>query len=811
MNNRHNYFVAGSTFAVSFIVYLITLAPTVSLWDCGEFIASSVSLGVPHPPGAPFYLLVGRFFSMLPFSVDIAYRVNMLSALTSALSVMFLYLIIVQLIKVFYGPVDTFEKKLVVFSGGVIGALTFAFTETFWFNATEAEVYAVSMLLTAVPLYLVLKWMEIRKEEISIRLLIFSCYLFGLAVGVHLLNLLVIPALLLLIFFYDFTIFKYIVFWGFISLIIAAGAAFFSWPLNFFIIPAALVIIYMLNRELFSNGKFWAAAILMFVIGGSTYIAIYIRSNLGPFINENDPSTLTAFMKYWNREQYGQQSLFLTLFDREAPFWKYQFSKMYLRYFGWNFIGKGTTLGPDRFIVEIISTKGLYFLPFILGLIGAVIHFIKDWRRALAVFAMFIMTGIAVIVYLNQPDPQPRERDYVYVGSFFAFAIWIGVGFTGIIDYVKNSVTSSGAVRHAALGAVIGIGFVIGPLIEYKQNFDGSDRRGNYFAWDYSYNILQSCEENSILFTNGDNDTFPLWYLQVVEGVRTDITIINLSLLNTEWYIRQLKYGNPLYEPLPITLNDDQISTIQPRPWETQTVTIPVPAEVYNEYIQDVHPVFTMQEQQEATRISVSVDPTISARIGNTDYRGLRVQDYMVLHLIAVNQWERPVYFALTIPNSNKVNLMPHLRLEGMAYKLVPYDGSNLAADVLARNLLERFSYREFNNPDVYYNVQKLDLFQNLRTAYYIGIDFYWRNRFYDQARELLDAIFSYIPEEVAPIPNVQLAAQFARIYNDVGERNKGIEILQRLLERQDVSDDFKVDIAQLLALQFNDYDQAVG
>jgi len=759
MREKEHFFSAAFTFVASFVVYVITLAPSVSLWDCGEFITSSVTLGVPHPPGAPFYLLIGRVFSMLPFGSDMAYRVNLISPLTSALSIMFLYLIIVRLIKEYYGKPKEFDQKIIVYGGGIIGALTFAFTETFWFNATEAEVYAVSMLVTVLPLYLAIKWMGAAEDSSSLRLLVICAYISGLAVGVHLLNLLVLPSIFLLIYFY--------------------------------------------NRKLLLNVRLWGIVAVVLIAGFSTYMIIYIRANLGPFLNENDPSNFERFMSYWNREQYGRESLFLTFFERKASFWAYQVKKMYLRYFAWNFMGNGTTLGPDRYIIESFSPNGLLYMPFLLGIAGLYFHFKKDWRRALAILVMFIMTGIAIVIYLNQPDPQPRERDYVYVGSFFAFAIWIGIGFAAILEKVIDLFRDSGMMKNIAMGTVVGFGIVMGPFIEFNHNFDRSDRRGLYFASDYSYNILATCEENAILFTNGDNDTFPLWYLQAVEGVRRDVTVVNLSLLNTNWYIKQLKYGNPIYDPLPITLDDDRIEGIGPMQWNAQTIRVPVPADVYNSFVKEIHPIFGLTEVKRDTAMTFTVKPTLFDR-------GLRVQDFMIVNIIYANQWKRPVYFAMTVPGSNKAGLEGNLRIDGMAFKLVPYGSQYLAPDVLTRNLLERYHYRGFDDPEVYYNVQKRDLFQNLRTCFLVGADFYWRNNMYDEMLKLLEAQDKFMPEDVLPIPNFQFAATIARMYDDGGRKDVALEKLQRVIEREDVNDDVRVEIAQVFMVQMNAVDRAI-
>jgi hypothetical protein len=317
----------------------------------------------------------------------------------------------VRFIQEWRGQAKTFEEKVIVNAGGFIGAMSFAFTDTLWFNAVETEVYAMSIFLTALTFWLVLIWMDNHKDYKSVRFLLLVIYLFGLGAGVHLLNLLVIPSILLLIFFTE--------------------------------------------KKLLLRYDLWGALPILIIIGYSTYFMIIIRAGLHPAINENNPDSWENIVKYLKREQYGTESQFSILFNRAAPFWAYQVKKMFLRYFGWQFIGKGTAIGPDGYIAENLSFRGLYGLPFILGIAGMVHHFYKDWKRALSVLIFFIMTGIAIVVYLNQPDPQPRERDYVYVGCFLAFAIWIGIGMVGILEGIITKLKENVNLKWIAVSAVI--------------------------------------------------------------------------------------------------------------------------------------------------------------------------------------------------------------------------------------------------------------------------------------------------------------------------------------------------------------------
>jgi len=747
------YIFGAISFLVPLIVYLDTVSPTVSFWDCGEFIACSYTMGVPHPPGAPMYLLIGRLFTLLPIPGDIAFRVNIISVLCSVATVVLLYLTIVRLIKEWWSHKDITNSFIIYFSS-CIGALSFTFTDTFWFNAVEAEVYALSMFLTALVLYLAILWMDNCKEYASVRFLLFSVYLFGLAVGVHLLNLLVIPSILVLIIFTD--------------------------------------------KEVLANINLWALVPLLVFLGISTYLVIYIRSGMDPMIDENNPENWENFQKYLNREQYGQESMFLTIFDRKAPFWEYQIKKMYLRYFGWNFIGEGTIAGIDRGAKELISFRGLYGLPFLLGMIGMLHHFRRDWKRAFSIMLLFIMTGIAITIYLNQPDPQPRERDYVYVGSFFAFAIWIGIGMQAIFELIKEVLSSASKLFKPALITAGGLILLLVPLNMARFNYDSQDRSGNYIPWDYSYNILQSCEKDAILFTNGDNDTFPLWYLQTVEGIRTDVKIVNLSLLNTDWYIMQLKHKMGV----PVSLPDNRIKDITPILWEeTKTVAIDVQKNDVEKFYYEYKEFQRRNLEPEKTKISIKLGPTFMGRF-------LRVQDYMILHILYENQWEYPVYFALTVPQNNQVNLSEYTRMEGLASKIVPFKNTMGSLERLRENLFEKFKFRNLDNPEVYYDVQSKSLLLNYRSAFLQLAYMYIVKGNKEEAGNVLDKMEEFLPQKVIPIEDFRMTLQIGKMFYQVGKNDKFREMLSYLLDKfEDMQK--RIEVAQHYQYLLKDYEKA--
>lgn len=805
-HQKLNKIIGFAVFVISLIVYGKTVAPTTSYWDCGEFITSSYILGVPHPPGAPLHVLVGRVFTMIPdwLISDIGLRVNMISVLLSALSVMFAYLIIVRLIREFKGIPETIDQKINIYTAGVIGALGFAFTDSQWFNAVEAEVYAVSIFFTAIVVWLILVWLEKAENPVNDKILVFIAYLIGLATGVHLLNILAIPTLFLIVYFKKSALnIKTFSLWA--AGAIAAFAAIYPglvqgipWLLNkFSFLTIGLVtlgvffaIVYAVKNQkrLLSLGLM---SILLVSVGYSTYTALYIRSDMRPAINENHPNTPQKFVSYLNREQYGD----IPLTDRRSPMWEYQIKKMYVRYFGWQFIGQGMTLGRDNYIVETLSLHGLMGLPFIIGLVGMFFHFNRDWKRASSILTLFIMTGIAITIYLNQDDPQPRERDYAYVGSFFAFSIWIGMGASAILELVQNAFRQNSSLRKVGIGLTILLLIVAVPSNLYQHNAHSHDRSGNYVAFDYSYNILQSCGPNAILFTNGDNDTFPLWYLQYVEGIRDDVRVVNLSLLNTPWYIKQLRDEEP---KVPITFTDAQIDQLGPALWsEPKMARVEVPRD---KLIKE----FEKGEDNASISIEdVPQNPAIEFELAHTKiiqgHPVLLVQDRMIIHILATNKFKKPVYFAVTVSPTNMLNLdnkrnvegsKNYLRMDGLAFQVMPYGGPRndfISPVKLEANLFENFKYRNLDNPEVYYNNNILGLLQNYRSAF-LRLTNYYRTQGLTQSNKekalaVLQKMDEVMPEEVIPLRDFRLSLNFGQMYSDFGSRDGLIKRLDKIAE----------------------------
>lgn len=811
-----NRLFAILVFIYSLVIYLFTLAPTASFWDSGEFIAVAHGLQVTHPPGAPLYLLIGRLFSMFASPEWVSWCVNLLSAVASALTVMLLYLIIVRLVREWL-PSDnskwTIGDSIGMYGGAIIGAVTFAVTDSFWFNAVEAEVYALSMFFTAIAVWLALKWSEVHDQPGNERWLVLISYMFGLAMGVHLLNLLVIFFVALIIYFkkYDFSIVSlgiaailasasFLLIYPFTmksiaGMALAVGEATFGFinPVVFFAIIGITVVggIIYTHKMGYKFANIFLISYFMILIGFSSYSLVIIRSIADPPIDENDPETIEAFIKYINRDQYGDTPILIGYsyenevggLDRSAEklfprrhssdprhqqlyadyssdmsyFWGYQVYHMYIRYFNWQFIGResdiqdtGTATGfGESDFKDNHAHNVYYFLPFLLGLFGMLYHFQRDWKRAFSVLALFLMTGFFILLYLNQTPYQPRERDYSYVGSFFAFAIWIGIGTTALIDWLRQAGKNENA---PAMYGVLAVVFTAIPAWMLYQNYHDHDRSGNYAAPDYAWNLLQSVAPYGVLFTNGDNDTFPLWYAQEVEGVRTDVRVANLSLLNTDWYIKQLKnqwsHESP---PIKFAVTDEQIARLEEKFssqraedwWTPQTVVVPVNKNLLRGKVDNPENMKQWFSLENKSPLNPNADlPSFNKMafdipidsldeqvdwffqgnfLGNFQEQEIyytRIQDDMVMDILKSNDWIRPVYFAVTVSRDGQIGLQNYFRTEGQAYRVVPQKGVGPTQSLNPTThgkRLRTFRFRNLDNPDVYYDENVRRMTENYR------------------------------------------------------------------------------------------------
>ena len=885
-----NRLIAFFIFLLTFVVYFDTMAPTVSYWDCGEFIAVSHTLGVPHPPGSPFFLLLGRIFSMLPFSEDIAFRVNIISPLVSALAVMLLYLSIVKVVTHWRGEIKNISDSLIVFGGGVSGALAFAFTDSHWFNAVEAEVYAFSTFFTAIVVWLILLWNEKADQKGHERYLLIIAYMIGLATGLHLLNLLAIPFITLIIYFRKYkvewktfginvlitAVIFFVIHNGIIKGLPKMAAGFLGvWGTAFLIFSIfGLMVWAILNKQHLIS--FAATSVVLVLLGYSTYTMIFIRSNQDPTIDENDPETVEAMISYLEREQYGSVGQFprrfkglRQMYEVVGPpasngeyssrqksqyrkidmskqwdfFWNYQIKKMYNRYFLWQFAGRGpstesgvTAMGANSREDGVHWSQFGLPLALIIGLIGMFYHGSKDQRMSFSVMSLFLLTGYAIIIYLNQDDPQPRERDYSYVGSFFAFSIWIGAGVSAIGEFIEKKIGETN-LRNRLLSIMLVLVIAFMPGVMMSVNYHSHDRSGNYVAWDYSYNILQSVGPNGILFTNGDNDTFPLWYLQEVENVRKDVAVVNLSLLNTPWYIKQWKEARPENTKF-INLSDNQVDAITSRlqRWEEKKVQVPVNNDPKNDQ----------------GYIEWNLKPTFAGQ-------ALRVQDIMILRIIKDANWKVPIYFAVTVSQSNRIGLDSYLDMQGLTFQLKSHKTDPVDQDMMYKNLMTQigpdnwstgfdisefrsdvneeninwsrdyqpgYMYRNLGNEKIYYNDQIIRLLQNYRSAYMqLAVTYYMdyqkekRKKNPDdyiladlssKSVAVLDQMRFNIPEETIPITSEDLHYQVARLYGDLDRKESMENIIEDLIAMEGVSPSNKVEYANVYYRELDDPETAV-
>ncbi len=828
-HRTRNIFFAVVSFITAFVVYALTVAPTASFWDPAEYIAISHTLQIAHPPGSPFFALWGRLFSMFVPAEYVALSINMISVIASSFTIMLLYLVIVRLIEEWRGPADKMDlmDQIGLYAGGLFGSITFIFTHTHWFNAVEAEMYASSMFFTALVVWVALKWSENHDKPRSERWLVLIAYIFGLGIGVHLLNLLALFFVALIIYFKkkDFTFISFTLMGALACLAFLLVYPFtivnlphmagqieqmtygLVGPATFMVFVIAVVVyaIHYTQKKGLRTANLVALSYAVILIGYSSYAMVYIRSQAEPAIDENDPSTIEAFVSYLKREQYGDVPLlrgptydnrtgridrdnevffprrhsgraqhldYYANFDSDWQFfWQYQVYHMYLRYFNWNFIGRESDIQDSSWYSGFGETphsqnpanSGYFYLPLLLGLLGMLYHFRNDWQRAFSVLVLFVMTGLAIIFYLNQSPMEPRERDYAYVGSFFAFSIWIGMGATAVVELLKDWFGRKPQLTYITLGLM----FLAVPFWMAKENWPSHDRSNNYVARDYAYNLLNSLEPNAILFTNGDNDTFPLWYLQEVEGVRTDVRVVNLSLLNTDWYIKQLRDRHTHESsPLPIRLTDEEIERLTSEldlhdPGEQ---VIPVNHallrtvfgeedglggknlaggesaardltandlagidgvvfdEVFENQLQSAIP-FTIP----ADSLDDAVRWQLEGRFAGQDAEGnpryfLQVQDELILELLENSDWMRPIYFANTVSREGQLGLHPYFQFEGKAFRVVPKRrdvGSFGYVDPDVHiDRLKRFRFQEWNNPDVYFDENIRRMLLNYRYGF---------------------------------------------------------------------------------------------
>ena len=868
---RINRIVSAFVAVAASLVYLATIEPTTSFWDCGEFIASSYKLEVGHPPGNPVFNLFARIFTLFTDAEHAAVAVNAMSALCSGFTIFFLYLTIVHFgrrINEKRGRPLTLGSAIGLMGAGLVGAFAYCFSDTFWFSAVEGEVYAMSSLFTAVVFWAALKWEEESDLPYANRWLVLICFLMGLSIGVHLLNLLTIPAIVFLIYYKKHP--EKVSFWRGVGVLALSGVILAV--ILFLIIPylprmaagidrlfvngfgarfdvgATIFMVLVLAACFFllwffrKNNKALAHTITLMVttiiIGYSLFTITVIRSSTGTPTNEYQPDNPYTLIRYLGREQYGSNPIlygqtFNSPYEvEEKPYWTpldgkyyhalnvdatypagtkmlfprmwngfderykefyktyvtktkprranlygksytfqmptmkdnlhfffdYQVNYMYVRYFMWNFVGRQNDLHGDipgdltrgnwesgiRFLDEARlgdqsaapdflahnrAKNHYFFLPLLLGLIGFFFQLKHDPRNSWVTGMLFLLTGLAIVVYLNQPPYQVRERDYAYAGSFYVFALWIGLGVTALQNWLEQLSKKQDGVPAAALAVALGL---VVPVLMGAQNWDDHDRSGRYTARDLAWNHLCGLDPQALLVTHGDNDTFPLWYAQEVEGVRTDVRIMNSSLLGTDWYIDQMKCR--FYESDPVNISIPRIQYLYGTNDYTPVIDVvdhPVLAseainvfkdERYTNNGDDFipgHHLLVPVNKDNAIRTGIVPE---SMRDSLVDYITLSISgnnitkfDLIMLDVLANYDWTRPLYFVSR--NETKLGLEPWLQYDGFVYKLVPFLNeagdreATIDADHLYDLLMEGYHLDSLADTTVHWDYQNIFTF----------------------------------------------------------------------------------------------------
>ena len=1021
-------------FLIAATVYLLTLEPTASFWDCGQFILLANSLQVGHPPGAPFYMLMANIFSQ--FASDpsqIAIWVNAFSAIVSAFSIMFLFWTITHLTrKLLIGNGDTSELSLsqtiVIIGSGLVGALAFTFSTSVWFSAVEAEVYAFSILMTAVVFWLILKWEDNADKPHADKWIVLIAYVMGLSIGVHLLNLLAIPAIVLVYFFkktknptwkgtvgalaisfglvlalmsglipgftkvggwfellfvnrflmsYNSGVFAYLILfvgcivWALFETLSPKGnetrarfAFFLSLGLSGILFIGYNPWIWAL---LIAAGLFFAlkykktnirfinlsmSCLMVILIGYSSYAMLPIRSSAGTPVNLNAPEDIFALGRVLNREQYGETPLFhgttfasqvmrdangapimrsegrrswhrvvktspdqrdRYVYTRSRPEFKftntmffprmhsrpgghpafsnhmlgyerwggispenrnrpptffqnvrflldYQINFMYFRYLMWNFSGRqndlqadgGITkgnwitgipffdqhirgLGPQNDIApDIVDNRGrttFFMLPFLLGILGILFQLQyreRGTQHFLIVFMLFFMTGVAIVLFLNQTPFEPRERDYSFVGSFYAFAIWIGLGVAGISmflqKYIKNPTIAASVATIACL-------FI--PIQMASQNWDSHDRSGRTIARDTGMNYLVGLGENAIIFVNGDNDTFPTWYIQEVENFRTDVRVANLTFMQLGWYIDQLMNEKRESPPLPIEWTRVQYSceetvlahVLSRREIENILLQNDIPRHEFSRFfdMSAFRDTMSLTEALENLRygrshprnalfagntqilpsdlfyLEVNADyvdwasmharPTDRMTIDLADHSHVHRREVMVMEMlrnINNDNWNREIHFATTVGPSMYMNLdNANFSLVGMTFQVVPGEPLSGGVNIYRAfdNMVNHFRFGGLEyDPTIYFDETARRMISTFRMNFLQLINALIDEGKYDKARIALDRATTAMPGSAVPYTSDGLL--FARAYFHIGETEKAEALMSEIVDR---------------------------
>lgn len=942
--NRINNLIGWLCAIVATVVYVMTAERTTSWWDTGEFISSAYKMQIVHQPGAPLFLMIQNLFGNLAMGdkTQLAFWMNIGSAVCSGLTILFLFWTITAIArKVFYGNASrdvsnvSFDKLIPIMGSGVVGALAYAFSDTFWYSAVESEVYAMSSLCTAVVFWAILKW-EVRADEPGAeRWLLFIAYVMGLSIGVHLLNLLVIPAIALVIYYRKSknvnikgvwkslgigVVVLGLILWGVIQYTIKGAAYFdlffvntlgmgFGTGVTVFAILVVVTIIYLIYYSMQKNKPLLNIIMLsltLILFGYSSFAMILIRAKANPTLNNSDPDNAFTFLSYLNREQYGEEPLirgknfdskvvdmkevgktyrkdgeryevarvktkyiydkntlfprvysdkydhpqfyrnYLNLGPNESPtmidnirfFLGYQVGHMYWRYLMWNFVGRqnedqghgnftdGNWISGIKPIDQMLvggqdalpdsakndnSRNTYYFLPFILGIIGLYWQLQKSKRDAAVVGLLFFFTGLAIVLYLNQNPMQPRERDYAYAGSFYAYCIWVGLGVMALYEMISKKINAKTA---GVLATVIGL--LVAPVLMAKENWDDHDRSQKFLARDMAKNYLNSCAPNAILFTFGDNDTYPLWYVQEVEGFRTDVRVVNLSLLGSDWYMKQMMHKVNDADALPLNIDPEKIKDGVRDVIFYQDRGI---ADYVN--IEDLLTVMLSDNPQNQAQLQsgefVNILPTKKMKfninkdqviannvvpkewidsIAETMYweynqNHVTRAELSILSILANNKWERPVYFTITTPETSYIGLDRYLVSEGFALRLMPIDmgleigepASIINTDATYHNIVNNYTWGNiahtpYLDPDSY---RYLSMFagsifgqtaQNLLMQDKV-----------EEAKQVVNEAYLNLPKRTYSMGEAMNYYPLVEAMYAVGEKEKGFEVASRNLD----------------------------
>lgn len=855
-------------------VYIMTSEAASSFWDCGEFISSAYKLQIPHPPGAPMFVLLGRVFIILfgDNPLTAAKAVNTMSALASGFTILFLFWTITHFAKRIVvkqtGTEPVGYQILAIMGAGIVGALAYTFSDSFWYSAVEGEVYALSSFFTALVFWAILKWEHKADQPGADKWIIFIFYMMGLSIGVHLLNILTIPAIVMVYYFRQYkptitgglvAFLVGVVITGFIQVVLiqytikwagafdvnfvnSMGLPFFSGFIFFFVLLAAILTwgIYYANKKGLYFLKLGVWSMIFMLLGYTTYITTMIRSNADPSVdmyNVDNPVTLVGYL---GREQYGDWPIlfgpdyvdkvdniengdqyvkaptnyelagknykrdwssapsshlfprmwdgendrgqmdsykaFAGVVDGEAPtlrdnikyFTNYQFGFMYLRYFLWNFAGKQNDLQgfgnvrdgnfstgisfidnfffgdqsklPDTIKNNNKAHNSLFMLPFFLGLFGFLFQYQQNKKDFIVTGLLFFFTGLAIVLYLNQVSLQPRERDYAYVGSFYAFAIWIGLGVLQVIQWLTKVVNQKTASIIATVVCLLAV-----PALMAQQEWDDHDRSQKLLPRDLARNYLESCPPNAILFSFGDNDTYPLWYAQEVEGIRPDVRVVVNSLLGSDWYMRELRYKVNESDKFDVIFSEEQVSgnklnvayyNALPEYGETRyhnldsvlRYVIGDPSGKYMASTTDgpvnIFPthkfkVTVNKANAIASGIAKPTDPMVDELLidFNPNRQYLLKNELAMYAIIATSDFKRPICFTST-QELKELGLDKYVRQTGLSYQLVPVMNQTIDAAMAYKNMMTKFSFGNAKNPNVYFDEENRRHLNSMRLAF---------------------------------------------------------------------------------------------